>query len=169
MIKKLLAIAALLVAGTANAGLNQGAAWPVYGNNSGSSAATGFLGEQSTASASGVSLTTTSTSYNIVSQLIQPGDWDLQCSFSFSPAASTTTTFVSGSVSTTSATLGAYAQNALLYLAGITGSTSGSIPLATPVYTLKLSTATTVYCVGNAVFGTSTMTGAATLRWRRAQ
>lgn len=165
--KKLL-LALLLVSGAAVAGLNQ-VAGPVYGNQAGTAANAGFVGEANTTSASGVSIPTSGTPANIVSQSFAPGDWDVQCAIQYSPASTTTVSFFTTGTSSTSGAMGSYEYSQTYYLAGIAGSSFGAYNTVSPRHIYRLTTTTTLYCEANAVFGTSTMSANGTMIWRRMQ
>ena len=94
------------------------------------------------------------------------GDWDVQCSVTYLPAASTTVSTLVQGVSTTSATFpavnsGAYSQLIAPFTTG-----QGQI-LFSPVTQINVSTTTTAYCVAQASFGVSTMTVDGFIRARR--
>lgn len=125
------------------------------GITSGTTPAAGNVGETAnTANASGVSMTTGS-SVNCQSVSLAAGEWQVWGVVVFAPAATTTVTAVNAGISTTSATLTA----AGLYQTVYTSPPAPSLEnLMGPPRVLLLSATTTVYLVGNAIFGTSTMT-----------
>ncbi|HEM7873847.1 TPA: hypothetical protein U2L31_000158 [Burkholderia contaminans] len=99
---------------------------------------------------------TTGTAANVASASLSAGDWDVQCTGQFIGAGSTTATGFGIGVSTTSATFGAfgsYDSYAGTYAAGNT-----TVTYSSPVSRVQLTTTTTVYCVVNSTFATSTMT-----------
>lgn len=127
----------------------------VVGNKTGSNVTAGSVGEYLTNTTSGTSMTTSGSSYNCTSLSLTAGDWDVSGSVQFVPAAGTTVSGIDAGISTTSATLGALGS---LNTVAATLTTSISQYQSTPVVRENVSGTTTVYLVGQASFGTSTMT-----------
>jgi hypothetical protein len=123
----------------------------------------GSIGEYITATSSAVSLTSGSTS-NIVSISLTAGDWDVSGSFLYSAAAGTTTTFVSGGVSTTSVT---FPSIPLYIYLDNTFPTAAFCGQTVPTQRINVSSTTTVYLVGSATFAVSTATMIGYIRARR--
>lgn len=101
---------------------------------------------------------TTATNLNVTSISVTPGDWWIFGTVNFTGATTTTVTFTDGSISTTSATVdatpgrrssGFYNGATVLNSIDITNPLSGS--------RFSFSATTTVFLVGRANFGTSTM------------
>jgi hypothetical protein len=137
----------------------------VAGVVNGSNAAVGLIGELITATSTNVSLTS-GTAANAASESLTPGDWDVQCSADFVPAASTLTTVLLTAINTVSATMPSPPQ-------GTTGSFDapaqagiGNI-VNSPIVRENLTATTTVYCPVLADFSTSTLTVSGVIRARR--
>ncbi|CAB3754525.1 hypothetical protein B7G54_11980 [Burkholderia puraquae] len=114
---------------------------------------------------SGTLTTLTNASYtNLVSQSLAAGDWDVQAIINFVPAGTTTATQYIAGISTTSATLGGFGSYALY---GSNFPAGQGQYLTSPVTRISLSAATTVYCIGEASFSTSTMQAQCIFRARR--
>lgn len=108
---------------------------------------------------------TTATTANITNISLTPGDWDVTGVVGFDAAATTTSTYMQGGVSTTSATLGAlgtYFSNPF----AVATTAEDAIEVC-PTVRLSLATTTTVYLVGKAGFAISTMTGFGHIRATR--
>jgi hypothetical protein len=139
----------------------------IKGTVTNDSPAAGSVGENPSNSATGTSLTT-ATNANAVSTPLSAGDWDLECVATFVPNAAPATTVNSliVGVSTTSATFATVNTGAtVLQQQSFTAGQQQTI--ASPVWTAKLASAGTGYCVVNATFGTSTMTVNGFIRARR--
>lgn len=121
---------------------------------------------------SAVSLTT-ATPANITSISLTPGDWDIVGFVDFNPAATTSVTNLTASVSLTSATVSgqtggsglgtdptAIVNQAAAVPAGVVG--VGTSPVR-----LSITKTTTVYLVAQATFTVSTMSAYGTLRANR--
>ena len=132
-------------------------------------AADGKIGEYVSsvvASGSAVSLTTT-VAANVTSISLTAGDWDVTGVIDFAFAASTSYTNVAGSISETSATMGAQDS-------GFDFECPATVPTATsaqawvvPAVRMSLSATTTVYLVAQATFTVSTLKAYGTIRARR--
>jgi hypothetical protein len=131
------------------------------GTTTNDSATAGYLGEYISSSievGSAVSFAVSGTAYNITSVSLTAGNWHCTGMVSDNPAAGTTTTYVSGAISTTSATIptipnaGGWGQWA--------GSVDGNISkTASFAKRVPLASTTTVYLVGQAGFSGSTNSG----------
>ncbi|ANA34298.1 hypothetical protein [Ralstonia mannitolilytica] len=135
----------------------------IVGTTTNDSANAGSVGEYQTATTTNTSMSN-GVGANLTSVSLTAGDWDVQCSAYYHPAGSTTITGLAASVSTVSANLGAFGATTYLQLTFNTG--SGNY-IMSPVWRLSLASTTTVYCVGVAAFGTSTMQGDGFIRARR--
>lgn len=138
----------------------------IVGTTTNDSAAAGYVGELKSANASGVSLST-GTSANTATLTLGAGDWDVWGGMTITPAATTTLGFVTGSISTTSATLGNDANTATMYFNNVALGTGNSVRASVTGLPLQLSGSTTIYLVVNVTFGTSTCNGAGYLYARR--
>ncbi len=117
--------------------------------------ATGFMGEQirsAVASGSAVTLTT-ATAANITSISLTAGIWDVTGVVMFKGAV--TGTASGASIGTTSATTGTQGDN---YITTPTVSTSLDLGVVVPPYRISLTSTTTVYLVGIAIFTVGTQT-----------
>jgi hypothetical protein len=140
----------------------------IIGTTTNDSAAAGMLGQyiEASAAVNTVSLTS-STAKTITSISLTAGDWDVTGLVYYRPAASTTVSEIATCISLTNNTLdltpGKFADQAWF------GSTFGGVDnnQNVPVVRLSLASTTTVYLVGYANFGTSTMTAGGHLGARR--
>lgn len=139
----------------------------IVGTTAADNANAGSVGEVITAtSGSPVSLTS-ATPANIISISLTAGDWDVYGHLEFIAAGSTVPQFITGSISTTSATLDTTVGNVVTLNATMaTGSTQR---IHVGYRRMNVSTTTTVYLVCNASFTTSTATANAILTARRAR
>jgi hypothetical protein len=132
----------------------------------------GTLVTSSIPSGSAVSLTT-ATPANVTSITLSPGDWDISGVLDFNPAATTSVTNVTASVSLTSATLsGQTGGNGLGTDPTMAWNQAASVPagvmaLEVPAVRLSITKTTTVYLVAQATFTVSTMTAYGTIRANR--
>ena len=135
----------------------------IVGTTTNNNANAGSVGEDVTATGSGVSLTS-ATAANITSVSLTAGDWRCVGVVSYTPAGSTTTSIALSGINTTSATFGAvntYQQFTYATSAG------GGNAIAAPLRHLPLASTTTVYLIGYAGFAVSTMTAGGTIDcWR---
>jgi hypothetical protein len=135
------------------------------GTNTNDSAPAGYIGEYSTVSTGSIGLTS-ATFTGLTSLLLQPGDWDVEGTVLYVPAATTqiqiTSTGVSGSASSLTFGLGSYQQNG--YGSGTANQTQTGI---TPTWRVSISSATTIYLVGYCQFSVSTCSCNGLLRARR--
>jgi hypothetical protein len=136
----------------------------ITGVSNGSNAASGVVGEYPNNSTTGTSLTT-STAANATSVSLTAGDWDVQCTAQFNPAASTVTSRVQTAVSTTSANI-SVSLGAKSLSQGSLGTGLAQI-VASPTVRVSLASTTTVFCVVESAFTTSTMTVDGFIRARR--
>lgn len=138
------------------------------GTTTNDNATAGHIGEyieSVVASGSAVSLTT-GTAKTVTSISLTPGDWDVSGVVSLLPAASTSVTRRSASISLTADTLGANgAQTIQPVAAVVTGATSFSLP--TPTVRVSIAVTTIVYLIGFADFTVSTMAAFGAIRARR--
>jgi len=139
----------------------------IKGTTTNDSPAAGGVGENPNNSATGTSLTT-GTNANATSVALSAGDWDLECVATFVPAPTTGVSQIVAGVSTTSATFATVNTGATIGLA-LNFTTGQQQTISTPVWTAKLASAGTGYCVVQATFATSTMTVNGFIRARRAR
>jgi hypothetical protein len=136
----------------------------IIGTISGGNAAAGSVGEYVTASFSAVGMTS-NTYTNLTSISLTPGDWDVVGFIGFTAANTTSVTAVIASTSLTSATLpaiGTYNQQTASW------PTNGAvIGVPAPVRRVSVSSTTTVYMVGFALFSTSTLNASGFIQARR--
>ena len=138
-------------------------------NDTACSTCVGYYLSPSDAALNSISMTS-GAAVNVVSQAYSAGDWDLSCEFYFLPGATTTITYLTGSLSTTSAT-----NN--LTIGFHAGSGYGGAVIGSSVYTIhnvgptrvSLSGSQTYYCVAVSVFGVSTLKVGGRLRGRKAR
>jgi hypothetical protein len=135
----------------------------IVGTTTNNSAQAGSVGEYVTGTASGVGLTSLSTS-NVVTLSLTAGDWDVSGVIEFSAAATTTISNIAGGVSTTSATIGPLGTAFQLQSGLSTGTTQFFV---TPVVRVSFSTTSNAFLVASAQFGVSTMTASGFIRARR--
>ena len=137
------------------------------GTSTNNNAAAGFVGEYVVSQVTTNVAVTQNVVTNITSISLTAGDWDVSGSVMLSYTTTNSTNFtLQGGINTTSATLGAqdtYAQ--IMVHAGNTGSLTQSF--ATPVVRLSLAATTTVFLVGFANGGLSSINGKGTIRARR--
>lgn len=132
----------------------------------------GTLVTSSVPSSSAVSLTT-ATPANITSISLTAGDWDISGVIDFSPAATTSVTNITASVSLTSATLsGQTGGSGLGTDPTMAWNQAASVPVGVmamevPTVRLSITKTTTVYLVAQATFTVSTMTAYGTIRANR--
>ncbi len=145
----------------------------VVGTATNDDATAGNFGEyvvSSVESADATSISSASAT-NMTSISLTAGDWDVSLVLNFLPAATTAVIVVQGSVSATSATRDLtaprVATNALAPTVGVVNSTGAATSIVIPSARFSLSTTTTIYAVGFAIFGTSTMTQYGTIHARR--
>lgn len=137
----------------------------IKGTVTNDSPAAGSIGENPNNATTAASLTTGTTA-NATSVPLSAGDWDLECVATFVPAATTTVAGLQVGVSTTSATFPTANTGATVLLQA--NFTAGQQQLiSSPVWTAKLASAGTGFCVVNATFATSTMTVNGFIRARR--
>lgn len=138
------------------------------------SATAGNLGEYITSvvtSGSPVSLTTGVTS-NITSISLTAGDWDVTGVAAFALGATTNTTYLSSSISLTSATSDTSMDRLAIQNYGtgqVIGSAGGSSRITLPTTRISLAGTTTVYIVSNCGFTVSTAAVYGEIRARRAR
>jgi len=135
----------------------------IKGTVTNDSAQAGSVGEFVTNNATGVSLSS-GTSSNITSISLTAGDWDVSGVIQFSPAGTTVMQLQYASVNTVSATGGALGSATNMNFTSTAGNGS-TVP--TPVVRLSLTATTTVYLVSQQFFTTSTCTAGGLLRARR--
>jgi hypothetical protein len=137
------------------------------GTSTTSNASIGFVGEYVASQITTNVAFTQNTVTNITSISLTAGDWDVHGSVMLAYTTTNSTTFtLQGGISTTASTLGSqdtYSQ--LMVHAGSTASQTQSF--ATPVVRVSLATTTTVYLVGFANGGLSSINGKGTICARR--
>lgn len=132
------------------------------------SATAGSLGECVSSSSGAIPLTT-ATVANIHSISLTAGDWDVTGVALFETAATTNITLLIGSISTTSATLGASLTNRVCHIfgAGYVPGNAQSYEFPLPTVRISLSGTTTVRVVSYAAFTVSTLNAYGSLIARR--
>ena len=137
------------------------------GTSTNNNATAGFVGEYVVNQVTTNVAVTQNIVKDITSITLSAGDWDVSGSVMLSYTTTNSTNFtLQGGINTTSATLGAqdtYSQ--IMVHAGNTGSLTQSF--ATPVVRLSLAATTTVFLVGFANGGLSSINGKGTIRARR--
>jgi hypothetical protein len=140
----------------------------IVGTTTNDAANAGSIGEIITgARATGSSLSLTSPNALTVDSIsLTAGDWDVSGVVAFTPAATTSITFLNGGISTTTNTIGALGT----YFAW---STAANIPTAvdeawiTPTVQISVASTTTVFLIAKATFSASTLKGYGSMRARR--
>lgn len=135
----------------------------IIGTTTNDSANAGSVGELVTNSTTGTSLTSGANA-NVTSVSLTAGDWDVDGVVLFNPAGTTTVSALALGSSTTSATFGGLGA---LSSYGLTFTTGSAQRLIAPRQRISLSATTTVFLVGQATFGVSTMTADGFIRARR--
>jgi hypothetical protein len=136
----------------------------IVGTTTNNNANAGSVGEYIPNSTSGTSLST-GVAANCTSVNLTAGDWDVSGSIQFMPNTSTTVAAIAAGVNTTSATFGGVGTfNSLTATMGVGPTTE---IMSTPVSRVSIASPTTVFLVGQASFGTSTMTCNGFIRARR--
>ena len=134
----------------------------IIGTQTNDNANAGFIGEyvsSSVLAGSAVSLSTGTTA-NITSISLDAGDWDVNGTVFFDPAASTTSQYQTCGISKTSATYEvAAADNNVSNAGGASGSLGAGYGAVLPVgsYRASLATTTTIYLLASSVFAISTI------------
>ena len=137
----------------------------IVGTTTNDNANAGSVGEvisSTIASGSAVGLTN-ATPANVTSISLTAGDWDVHGNVAFNIGATTATSFVSGAISTTSATIDF--SKSFLTPAPATGNTIAAG--ACPTQRISLASTTTVFLVTQCNFGTSTLSAYGTIYARR--
>ncbi len=135
----------------------------IVGTTTNDNAGAGKVGEYVTATGTTVSVTS-GAGKTITSISLTAGDWDVWGEISFAPAAGTTVTLLSGSVSSTDNT---NETNTSLFFIQTTFTTSASQFFVSAPTRKSLSTTTTIYYTTFTGFAVSTMTATATIAARR--
>lgn len=141
----------------------------IIGTTTNNNAATGSVGEYVEANQDTPQAVTSNTPLNITSISLTAGDWDVWGQINFAPAATTTVSYISTSVSTTSATVNGTTGFVTILSLGaqvVNDYVTHTDCINGPVR-LSLSTTTTVYLVGATIFGTSTMAATGIIQARR--
>lgn len=125
----------------------------IIGFTNGSTSNAGSVGELPSGSTTGTSMSN-GTAVNCTSKSLTAGDWLVWGAISFSPGATTTITGLNGGLTTTSATL---PSDPALTQLNLTFTTGNGQHFPVPMINVNVTTTTTVYLVGDAFFGTSTM------------
>jgi hypothetical protein len=145
---------------TINNSLQSLTLYPFQGGNTWVGGGTFTPGQSSVVSSdipvgSPVAQTVSGTAINITSVSLTAGDWDCLGSVVTNPAGSTTTSQLAGGISTVSATLPAAVENGeTIFQAPQAAGVAAAIPMRVEEV---LSAPTTVFLVGDSVFGVSTM------------
>lgn len=136
----------------------------IVGTTTNNNANAGSDGEYQSNSTTATSLTT-ATAANSTSVSLTSGDWDVSCVSQFVPAASTTMSLLETGINTTSATFPTTVGTFMMLDQTFTTGTNQT--LISPLVRESLASTTTVYCVAQATFATSTMTVNGFIRARR--
>lgn len=140
----------------------------LVGTTTNDSAAAGSVGEYVSSVVTAPVTLTSGTAANITSISLTAGDWDVSGFVFFNGGATTTVTYINGSISTTSATIDTSAdRNTIVFANGGTAVNLTTVNTVTGPSRFSLSTTTTVFLVARSVFGTSSGTAAGTIRARR--
>lgn len=158
-------------ANSGTVGLGGTAAGIVKGTATNDSATAGYVGEHiatTVASASAVGLTT-ATSANMTSISLTAGDWDVSATVMHKLAATTTATILSAGISQTTATLPTVTAGDMNYSVWrqVSAANGGDVSQTVGPFRISLSGTTTIFCVVNDTFTTSTNAAYGTLRARR--
>lgn len=137
----------------------------IVGTTTNDSAQAGSVGEYVTNSATGVSLTS-GTSATIAGVSLTAGDWEVSGVVTYVPAGSTTITGVAAGINTTANTMPTDNTGAYNTLAA-TLTTGGAQAYGSPTVRISLSGTTSVFLIGRAFFGVSTMSANGFIRARR--
>lgn len=135
----------------------------IVGTTTNNNANAGSVGEYSTNTTSGTSLTSGTTA-NATTISLTAGDWDVSGEVTYSAAAGCIPTAFQQSISTTSATGGGSGTQTL---SSNTYSTASTNVMATPRVRISIAATTTVYLTANALFSGGTMSAAGFIRARR--
>lgn len=129
----------------------------IIGVTTNSSAAPGSVGELLTNTTTGTAATST-VPLNATSVSLTAGDWDVEISVRFVPAAATTPTLLNMSISQTSATQAGFPNNLSL---SATFPTATTQVLPGPRVRVSLASTTTIFCVARIDFpsGSATVDG----------
>lgn len=161
--------------GTAGCTITPNTLLGLVGTTTTDSAAAGAWGEFLTttvATASAVSLTT-ATAADVMTVSLTPGDWDVSYQIRHKPAASTSVTILSCSLSTTLNTMGTQPGGSGIGTDNVTIMTTaanvlaGEFTQASIPVRVSLAATTTIRVVCNDTFTVSTMTAYGTVRARR--
>ncbi|MFM2465190.1 hypothetical protein P0D87_16220 [Paraburkholderia sp. RL17-368-BIF-A] len=133
----------------------------ITGTTSGAVPAAGDIGSVNLQTFSSVNITASNVPQNLTSIPVGAGVWDITCNVIYSAAATTTTAALVAGTSTTSGSLpslGNYSQMTANFPVNAANS------LICPVQRINVSSNQTVFLVGQAIFGTSTLSATGFLR-----
>ncbi len=136
----------------------------IKGTVAGDNANAGSVGEFVNSEFSSVSVSNTAIAQNLTNVTLTPGDWDVEGAATYTSRTGATMSIWLAGVNTTSGTmpsLGNYFQS------GGSITATGAATAIPPVTRINVSSATTVYLVGEAVFSGGSVTAAGVLRARR--
>ncbi|WP_175813363.1 beta strand repeat-containing protein [Burkholderia contaminans] len=136
----------------------------IVGTTAADSANAGSMGEFVNSNFSSVNMTTSGTAQNLTSISLTAGDWDVTGAATYTSGSGATSTIWIAGVNTTSATLpslGNYFQS------GGSITATGAATAIPPVTRINVSSTTTVYLVGEAIFSGGSVSAAGFLRARR--
>jgi hypothetical protein len=136
----------------------------IKGTATNDSAASGSLGEYLTNTTASTSMTSV-TPVACTSISLTAGDWDVSGTVSYRPAATTTISGLSAGITT--AVVNSTANNGLFTTTALTYQTGQVQQISTPTVRQSLAATTTIYLIGYASFGTSTMACDGIIRARR--
>lgn len=137
---------------------------PVYGDQTGTVAAAGYVGSQVTpTNLTGVSIPA-STATQVSSVLLPAGIWDVACTFTTTLATAVVTAVIVG-VGSSPTAFGTANTGAFNTYTGLNSTTGSSV--SSPELRVAPTTATTYYCLGFAAITSGTVTGAGFIRTTR--
>lgn len=139
----------------------------IVGTTTNNNAAAGSVGEYAESFTTGTALTS-GVAANFASVSLTAGDWDVDGLVAFNPAGGTTISGINVGISTSSAAF----QNVTAGFGNLVGlnasfSTGQFQGITAPGRRISIASTTTVYLVGQAAFGVSTMTGSGHIHARR--
>jgi hypothetical protein len=136
----------------------------IKGTTAADSAQAGSDGEFAQSNNGTATTLTTNTPVNLYSVTLTAGDWDVYGSIAFVAGTGAVNTAIQGALTTTSATLPGWPAE-FSYFETFTSGASQYVPLMR--IRVNVSSSTTVYCVGNAVFSGGTETANCSIAYNR--
>lgn len=155
---------------TAVTTINRTGGTSINGTNTNDDAAIGFVGEYKETiilSGSAVNLAVSSNVYNIASISLTAGDWDVSGNIAFTTASSTTVQYAGGCFNTSVAINGNTLARNNYFGTAINTPANGAPYLTMPTSRFSLAAPATIYLVGYAAFGVSTISAFGKISARR--